>query len=229
MKEFFSRSRSLLGDETVERLAASRVLVVGTGGVGSWAAEALVRTGIGAIALMDDDVVAASNVNRQCPATSETIGLAKVEVMAARLRSINPGCAVEAWRRRYGEEGGGVDFSGFDAVIDAIDSPACKARLVLDALEAGKPLFSSMGAALRTDPSKVRATRFEKVEGDGLAKALRARFRKLGVRPGRFTAVWSGEAPLARPAQGPMGSIMPVTAVFGMFLAAETVKAVSSW
>ena len=100
----FARSEALLGSEAMKRLKEARVLVVGVGGVGSWCAEALVRTGVGKIALIDDDVVAESNVNRQCPATTETIGRAKVEAMAERLRAINPACEVEALCERYPSE-----------------------------------------------------------------------------------------------------------------------------
>ena len=209
------------------RLRAARVLVVGIGGVGSWCAEALVRTGLGQVTLMDDDAVAASNVNRQCPATSRTIGRPKVEVMAERLGEINPACAIEALNVRYAADPGANPSLGrFDVVVDAIDSVDCKARLILDACAAGVPVVSSMGAALRTDPVKVRVTRFEKVEGDGLAKALRNRFRKTGEWPGRFTCVWSGEQPLGLPPGRsiPKGSFMPVTATFGMCLAAEAIK-----
>ena len=225
------------------RLRAARVLVVGIGGVGSWCAEALVRTGLGQVTLMDDDAVAASNVNRQCPATSRTIGRPKVEVMAERLREINPACAIEALNVRYAADPGANPSLGrFDVVVDAIDSVDCKARLILDACAAGVPVVSSMGAALRTDPVKVRVTRFEKVEGDGLARALRQRFKKLGRFPSaKFSCVWSGEQPILntetqRHREGTENSVpqclcvknkrslMPVTATFGMCLASEAIK-----
>lgn len=223
------------------RLKAARVLVVGVGGVGSWCAEALVRTGVGHVTLVDDDVVAASNVNRQCPATAKTIGRAKVEAMAERLRAINPMCEVEAMNARY-PSSSISRLKSFDIVIDAIDSVDCKAELILGATEAGAPLVSSMGAALRLDPTKVRVTRFEKVEGDGLARALRQRFKKMGRWPkGKFSCVWSGEQPVLnaetqRHREGaensvPLclcvknkGSLMQVTATFGMCLASEAIK-----
>ena len=250
----------------MDRLASARVLVVGVGGVGSWCAEALVRTGVGHVTLVDDDVVAASNVNRQCPATAATIGRAKVEVMAERLRAINPGAEVTAVCARYPDAGCLVPGAGclvpgnrtieqFSLVIDAIDSVDCKAQLILDAFAAGVPIVSSMGAALRTDPTKVKVVRFDKVEGDGLAKALRNRFRKLNRWPGKFPCVCSLEpVPGGRclvPGAGclvpgdwclvpgnrtiehsntrtiPKGSIMPVTATFGMCLAAEAIKILS--
>ena len=203
----------------MKRLSAAKVLVVGVGGVGSWCAEALVRTGVGHVALMDDDRVVESNINRQCPATSETVGLPKVEVMAGRLRSINPAAEIRACFERF-VSFDGVD--GYDAVVDAIDSVDCKAELILGATAAGIPLVSSMGAALRLNPAKVRVTRFEKIEGDGLARALRQRFKRMARFPkGRFSCVWSEEPP-ARTAV--KGSLMPVTATFGMCLASETIS-----
>ena len=236
----------------MKRLADAHVLVVGVGGVGSWCAEALVRTGLGHITLMDDDVVAESNVNRQCPATAATVGRPKVEVMTERLAAISPGCEVEARNSRFSSE---ASFSGqvsFDLVVDAIDSVDCKAELILGATEAGVPIVSSMGAALRLDPTKVKVTRFEKVEGDGLARALRQRFKKLGRFPKeKFSCVWSSETPvgrsvpdrrnpletndsfecdcgalrITRPTIGECkGSLMPVTATFGMCLASEAIR-----
>ena len=229
VSEFFSRSEALLGAEAMKRLAEARVLVVGVGGVGSWCAEALVRTGLGHITLVDDDVVAESNVNRQCPATAATIGRPKVEAMAERLIAINPQADVIARFERFEKFEG---FEKFDVVVDAIDSVDCKAELILGATEAGVPIVSSMGAALRFDPTKVKVTRFEKVEGDGLARALRQRFKKLGRFPkGKFGCVWSSEMAVggaprtSRPTGGKIkGSIMPVTATFGMCLASEAIK-----
>ena len=228
--EKFVRSEALLGSEAMARLKAARVLVVGVGGVGSWCAEALVRTGLGHITLVDDDVVAESNVNRQCPAMAATVGRAKVEAMAERLRAINPGCEVEARNSRFSSAASFSSLASFDLIVDATDSVDCKAELILGATEAGVPIVSSMGAALRLDPTKVKVTRFKKVEGDGLARTLRQRFKKLGRFPkGKFSCVWSGEAPVAAPVAEtatvrPKGSLMQVTAVFGMCLASEAIK-----
>ena len=220
--EAFSRSAALLGSEAMERLAKARILVVGVGGVGGWCAEALVRTGVAHIAVMDDDVVAASNINRQCPATTETIGHPKVEAMRERLLSVNPEADVTALAVRFT---GAEDISGHDVVVDAIDSVDCKAALILKASELGVPIVSSMGAALRIDPTRVRVTRFEKVTGDGLARALRRRFREEGRFPRRFDCVWSDEPP--RRCEG-RGSLMQVTATFGMSLAARAVDLLCS-
>ena len=222
----------------MRRLASAHVLVVGVGGVGSWCAEALVRTGVGHVTLVDDDVVAESNVNRQCPATTKTVGRQKVEVMAERLREINPLAEVQAVVARYPFDFPNIrTFDEYSLVIDAIDSVDCKAQLILDAFEAGVPVVSSMGAALRTDPTKVRVVRFDKVEGDGLAKALRNRFRKLGRWPGKFPCVCSVESTQAQTLQlcnaatrqlQVRGSLMPVTATFGMCLASEAIKILSA-
>ena len=231
--EFFVRSAALLGEAAMARLKSAHVAVIGVGGVGSWCAEALVRTGLGKITLVDDDTVAASNVNRQCPATSKTLGLPKVEAMKARLSEINPDCEVTALCERFPSpttrtlEPSNTQ-APFDLVIDAIDSVACKAELILTATERGVPLVSSMGAALRLDPTKVTVTRFEKVEGDGLARALRQTFRKLNRFPAaKFSCVWSTEPPLAATG-GEKGSVMPVTATFGMCLAREAMKLITS-
>ena len=227
--EIHARSAALLGAAAMERLAAARALVVGVGGVGSWCAEALVRTGLGHITLVDDDVVAESNVNRQCPATAATVGRPKVEAMAERLRAINPACEVDAVNVRY-PLSSVLCLKSFSLVVDAIDSVDCKAELILGATAAGVPLVSSMGAALRMDPTKVKVTRFEKVEGDGLARALRQRFKRLGRFPkSRFSCVWSTEQTIKQSKQSnnqtiPKGSLMPVTATFGMCLASEAIR-----
>lgn len=206
------------------RLAKSHILVAGVGGVGSWCAEALVRTGVGAITIVDDDVVAESNVNRQCPATMRTLGRQKVEVMAERLREINPSCEVRPVCKRL--EGYEIGLGG-DVVVDAIDDVGAKAELILGATAAGVPIVSSMGAALRTDPTKVRITKFEKVEGDGLARALRQRFKRLERWPEKkFSCVWSEEQ--AKECEE-RGSLMMVTAAFGMCLAAEVVREIENF
>jgi len=212
---------ALLGAAGMARLARERVLLVGVGGVGGWCAEALARMGVGGLTIVDDDTVAASNLNRQCAATLETLGRPKTEAMRERLAAVNPDCRVVACQVRYPDES--VDLGGHDVVADAIDSVDSKASLILDAAAAGVPVVSSMGAALRLDPTRVRATRFEKVAGDGLARALRGRFKRLSSRPGEFTAVWSDEPPVAAEVRG---SVMPVVAAFGMCMAAQIARIV---
>ena len=216
------RARPLLGDRALSRLATLRIAVFGVGGVGSWCAEALVRSGARRLVLIDDDIVAPSNLNRQCEATDETLGAPKVEAMKSRLLSIVPDAEIEALRVRFEPDSALPDA---DIIVDAIDSVDSKAALILAATEKGVPIVSSMGAALRRDPTKVELRRFDKVEGDGLARALRQRFKRLGRYPAkRFMAVCSTEPPAALETRA---SLMQVTAVFGMTLAAEVVRIAS--
>lgn len=217
------RTAALLGEEALERLGGAKVLVVGVGGVGGWCAEALVRTGIGSVTVMDDDLVAPSNLNRQCPALESTLGRLKAEAMKERLQAISGDVEVVADPRRYLADADFRELAGFDVVVDAIDSVDCKAALILNAFEAGVPVVSSMGAAFRIDPTRVKVSRFDKIEGDGLAKALRTRFRRLARHPGKFECVWSDE-PKVRSAGTGKGSVMQVTATFGMCLAAAAVE-----
>ena len=241
----FSRTGLMLGPEAMRRLAATRVALFGTGGVGSWCAEALVRTGVGRLMLVDSDRVAPSNVNRQLMATTRTLGEPKVEVLAERLRAINPEADLDVRRAVY-EEATAASFrlEEFDYVIDAIDSLAEKAALIRHALSIPSvTLFASMGAALKMDPALVRTGRFRKVEGDGLARALRTKFRKTGGLPARdFLCVWSPErrenrgAPAAEApaADGERdwnakkarinGTVAHMTALFGLVLASLVVR-----
>jgi tRNA A37 threonylcarbamoyladenosine dehydratase len=236
----FSRTAALLGPDAMERIAAMRVFVFGVGGVGGWCAEALARTGVGRIAIVDDDVVAPSNINRQLVATSATIGRPKVEVLAERLREINPSIAVEVFQERFCADtefffsqtitggGGGRPPVPCPVVIDAIDSLDEKRRLIRLCERLGLFLVSSMGAALRTDPTRVAYSRFSAVSGDPVARALRNRLRhdEIGTIPD-FPCVCSTEQPrrpLADSSGAPaLGSFMPVTAAFGMALAALAV------
>ena len=219
------RTARLFGGEAMERLRAARVAVFGVGGVGGCCAESLARTGVGNLLIVDDDIVRPSNLNRQIVATTATLGRPKVEAFAERLAVAAPDCRVEARNERYcAETAADFDLGSFDVVIDAIDSVEDKALLVRSALShPDVALFSSMGAARRTDPFQVRKSEFRKVESDGLARALRNRFRKSGGFPQRkFVCVWSAEPPRAD------GSVAHVTAVFGYALASFAVGAIVS-
>ena len=230
-KESYIRSRSLLGDEAFERLSSMHVAVFGVGGVGGWCAEALLRTGVRHLTLVDDDLVAGSNINRQRQAIQSTVGKPKVNVLRDLLLEIVPEATIEAIATRYTPETAHTFSDLLDScnfVIDAIDSVDCKIHLIQRCLTPsnGYPaaIFSSMGAALRTDPTKVRIAPFHKVIGDGLAKAMRNRFRKSGTPLPRHLCAYSEEPPTA-PADGEKGSIMPVTCAFGMALASLVVQA----
>lgn len=211
----FSRIESLVGAAAMERLSCAKVAVVGVGGVGGWAAVSLARSGVGSLVVVDGDCVAESNVNRQPMAFPDTVGRPKVEVLSDMLKRINPEIRVEARHEMYGA-GCGLDFSGCDYVVDAIDQLQAKAALIRDVASAdgGPRLVSSMGAALRLDPTKVRLSKFSEVVGDPLAKALRKLLKTLGDVPD-FDCAWSCERP-ARPVSGALGSAMPVTAAFGL-------------
>ena len=231
----FSRTELMLGTAALEALARTKVAVFGLGGVGGWCAEALVRSGVGRLMLVDSDKVAESNVNRQVMATTATVGEVKVEVLAKRLREINPLVELDVRARRYTEDTAGEFALGeYDYVVDAIDSLDCKAALIRHALSIpSATLFSSMGAALKIDPFQIRATEFRKVEGDGLARALRTKFKKTGGMPSRkFTCVWSPERREnlgAETGDGETGkrvngTVVHTTAIFGFALAGLVVQ-----
>ena len=221
----FSRSIALLGEDAFNRLAHMHVAVVGIGGVGSWCAEALIRTGLLHLTIMDDDLVAPSNINRQCPALASTIGQSKVNALRDRLLAINPAAEITALSERY--TAALPTQTPLDFIVDAIDSVPCKAELILASTAADIPIVSSMGAALRFDPTQVEVKRFDKVTGDGLARALRQRFRKLGRFPAKhFNCVTTRELPRHLDDPTVKGSLMPVTATFGMTLAAEVIRSI---
>ena len=236
-----SRTRLLLGDEAMERIAQTRVIVFGTGGVGSWCAECLLRSGIRRITLVDCDKVAPSNCNRQLMATSKTIGMVKVEALRQRLLDIAPEAEIHALEKFFCKENAHeFGLEGYDYIIDAIDSLQDKAELILRAtsLPASVTFISSMGAALRIDPFKVREAEFWNVKGDALARALRNRFKKDKTFPSRkFRCVYSEEQPMPNKGQTAEtsdtlvgskvhvnGSICQVTAVFGMCIASMVIK-----
>lgn len=232
MEDFFSRSEALLGAEGMDRLRNARVILFGVGGVGSWCAEALIRTGLIHLTLVDGDVVQPSNVNRQLPATRETIGRPKVEVLKERLLTINPEAEIEAVFENYYADGktkSGADLKigEYDYVIDAIDSVAAKTDLIINATRVrGMKVFSSMGAALRFDPTAVTTGELMTIKGDALAKAVRARMKKIGLHPYRkVRCVYSTEQ--AHPCET-RGSLMQVTAVFGCTLASMVINALKT-
>jgi tRNA A37 threonylcarbamoyladenosine dehydratase len=221
-ESIFSRTALLFGEAGVERLRSLRVIIFGVGGVGSWCAESLVRTGVGHLTMVDCDVVCDSNINRQLMATTRTVGRPKVEVMRERLLEINPEADITAREEVFSAEtAGNFNLDAYDYVIDAIDSLRDKALLILRACESKACLFSSMGAARKLDPQRVKVTEFWKVEGDPLARTLRKRFKHEGVFPARkFQCVYSDE----RPSGEVGGTAAHVTAVFGLTLAAQVIQ-----
>ena len=221
----------LLGAEAVEAFARLRVAVFGVGGVGGWCAESLVRSGVGHLTVVDSDCVCASNVNRQVMATSRTVGQPKVVALRERLLEINPDAEVLAEARVYSAETSGTfNLDRFDFVVDAIDSVQAKAHLINAVTRLERPvLVSSMGAARRTDPFRIRRSEFWKVQGDGLARALRRRFRQQGEFPAKkFTCVWSDEPPAPLRKGDALGSAVHVTAMFGFALAGLVLREVKT-
>lgn len=231
MNQIFDRTELLLGSESMRRLEQARVIIFGVGGVGSWCAEALVRTGIGRITMVDPDVVVHSNINRQLPALHSTLGMPKVEAMAARLADINPNAEISAVQMRYSAETEGLfNLADYDFVIDAIDSLADKALLIRRATECRSvTLFSSMGAARKVDPSRVRVAEFWQVKGCPLAAALRSRFKRSGEYPARkFKVVYSDEVRQnCRKDSAANGSLVQITAVWGFTLASMVVNSLT--
>ena len=220
----FSRSIALLGEESMALLQSKRVILFGIGGVGSWCAEALIRTGLTHLTIVDDDTVQVSNLNRQLPATQATIGRPKVEALKERLLTINPEAEIEARQERVNGEWLATNgLEGYDYVIDAIDSVADKTDLILYASRVrALKVFSSMGAALRFDPTQVRVAELFDVKGDALAKAVRARMKKIGQHPNKkIRCVYSLEQAQRCEERG---SLMQVTAVFGLTLASLVIE-----
>lgn len=222
--EKLSRSRLLMGDEGMKRLADTRIIVFGCGGVGSWCVESLVRTGVKHITIVDMDCVAASNVNRQLMATSLTIGQPKVEAMRSHLLEIAPDAEITVMQKMYCEETAGeFNLARYDYVVDAIDSVKCKMLLILNATASGAKLFSSMGAALKIDPTRVSVAEFWKVKGCKLALALRNGFKRNGTFPAKkFKCVYGEERLENRPypgAEQANGSLVHITGIFGFTLA----------
>ncbi len=228
----FSRVERLVGPDGLAKLGRSRVILFGVGGVGGWCAESLVRSGIGHLTIVDPDCVDVTNINRQLPATSSTVGLPKVEVLRERLLDINPHCEVIALQKRY-EAGVTWGLEGYDIIIDAIDSLKDKAALILEASAAPGAFFSSMGAACKIDPGKVRVAEFFSVRGCPLGSALRKKLRQAKTLPSKpFLCVYDDEVlPNLGPEQDPgpgkavaNGTLAPVTGIFGFTLAGLALK-----
>ena len=237
----FQRILLLTGPEAAKALEKSRVIVVGIGGVGSWCAEALVRSGIGKIFIVDSDIVCISNINRQVQALKTTVGRLKTEVLEERLKEINPLCEVSSFPRLFSKETADFfDISGADYVIDAIDTLEYKLDLIEIAVSAGKKLYSSMGMAKKLDPALIKTADIWETGGCPLARLVRQGLRKRGFS-GNFTAVYSAERnnelreqheleesheiiKIPNSGKTPIGSAVPVTATAGMILASLVIR-----
>ena len=191
----FSRTQLIYGPEAMERLKNSRVAVFGIGGVGGYTVEALVRSGIGALDLIDDDRVCITNINRQLMATRKTVGKYKVDVAAERIADINPDCEVRTYKTFYlPETKGEFDFTQYDYVVDAIDTVAGKLDLIVSARDAGTPVISSMGAGNKTDPSAFQVADIYETSVCPLARVMRRELKRRGIK--RLKVVYSKEKPI---------------------------------
>lgn len=232
-QSIFSRTSLLLGDDSFNTLVSARVLLVGVGGVGSYAAEALARAGLGSLTLIDGDVVQASNINRQLHALTTTIGQPKVAVMAERLQQINPSLRIIPLQLVVTPENiPQLLAEPYDLVLDAIDSFDAKLALISGCVERDIPVIASMGAAGKLDPARVRCADLAESQGCRLARKLRKLLRREGITNGvrviysdeAFTSHGFGEKEPEGDARRPMGSISYLPAMFGLQLAAEAVR-----
>ena len=229
MDERFLRGRMLLGDAAMEKLKGSHVAVFGIGGVGSWCAEALCRSGIGELTLIDRDEVSQSNRNRQLCALGSTVGLPKVEVMAARLRDINPDCLVHPILGHYEAAERERFLADYDYVVDCIDLVSCKLDLILSCRERGIPIVSALGTGNKKDASLLRLDDISKTYGCALARVVRKELRARGVE--HHPVVFSPEEPmkpqqLEEPSPGRRsvpGSLVWVPATAGLLLCQKVV------
>ncbi len=234
MKEQFIRTAMLLGEESIDRLQTKRVAVFGIGGVGGHVVEALARSGVGALDLIDNDVVSVSNINRQIIATYDTVGRYKTEVMKERIRSINPDCKVTIYNTFYlPEERNKFPFTEYDYIVDAIDTVTAKIDLAVLSQELSIPLISSMGTGNKLDPSQFEITDIYKTSICPLAKVMRKELKERGVK--KLKVIYSKEEarkplPLEEEAQNENkrratpGSTAFVPAVAGLMIAGEVIR-----
>lgn len=221
MNDRDSRTVKLIGEEGLARLKASSVLIVGVGGVGSYAAEAVARAGTGRITLMDGDSVQPSNLNRQLVALTSTLGRNKAEVMAERIKDIDPDADVTALARFY-EEDDTLDLTAYDWVIDAIDSVIAKTALIKTAVEKDVNIVSAMGAAGKFD-TQFKVADISKTSTCPLAKVMRKRLRDIGIE--HLPVVYSEEKPVPR--DGELGTLSYVPGAAGLCLAGYVIRSIT--
>ena len=231
------RTRTLLGDHAVDRLAKSRVLIVGAGGVGGYAAEMLARSGVGHLTLIAADNVDITNINRQIIATRSSVGLPKTELFISRFRDINPDISVKGMQTFLTSDNvAEILDEGYDYIVDAIDTVAPKCALITEALRRKIPIISSMGAGGRTDPTRVVYSDLWSTAEDGLARAVRQRLKKNGFTNKRkLKVVCSTEAPSRKAIidldlpnkRSSFGTLATIPSLFGIFLAAEVIRQLS--
>ena len=223
----FSRTELMLGEDAMNRLAATRVAIFGVGGVGGYALEALVRSGVGEIDVIDFDTVSESNINRQIIATEETVGRYKVDVCRERALAINSMVKINAIRSFFSvDNADNFDLSSYDYIIDAIDTVSAKIELIVRAQNAGTKIISSMGAGNKLDPTMFEVSDIYKTSVCPLARVMRSELKKRGVK--KLKVVYSKEEPIKRTVDGDgrhaPGSIAFVPSVVGLIIAGEVTK-----
>ncbi|MEE3398961.1 MAG: tRNA threonylcarbamoyladenosine dehydratase, partial [Eubacterium sp.] len=213
MSEQFSRTQLLYGAQSMEKLTASRVAVFGIGGVGGYVVEALARSGIGALDIIDNDQVCLSNINRQIIATHKTIGMYKVDAAEERIHDINPDCVVRAYKTFFlPETQDQFDFSQYDYVVDAIDTVTGKLAIIEKAKKAGVPVISSMGAGNKLHPSMFEVADIYKTEVCPLAKVMRRECKKRGIDS--LKVVYSKEMPIKPSEKSGERKVVPGSTAF---------------
>lgn len=230
-KEPLIRTEMLLGPDAMETLAHSHVAVLGLGGVGSWCAEALARSGVGRLTLVDCDEVSVSNLNRQLEATLATIGMPKAQAMAERVAQVSPTCRVRPLNYRYTPQDREIFFQGgYDFIVDAIDTVSAKLDLIQTALERGIPIISALGTGNKLDPTQFQITDISKTMNCPLARVVRKELRSRGIDHHRV--LWSAEEPLSPGEAGEApppgrrsvpGSVAWVPSCAGLMLAGDVV------
>ena len=221
----FQHTRRLIGDEALEMLRTSKILVFGVGGVGGYVCEALARAGVGRVDIVDKDVVDITNINRQIIATTDTIGLPKVGVCRERMLSINPEIQVVAKQCFYlPEKASDFAFGEYDYIVDAIDNVTAKIDIICQAKQAGTPVISSMGTGNKLDPTQFRIADIEKTKVCPLAKVVRKELKKRGVRG--VKVLYSEEEPVRTGMRTP-ASISFVPPAAGLIIAGEVIKDLS--
>ncbi len=222
MREQFARTEKLIGSESVKLLQDAAVIVFGIGGVGSYVAEGLARAGIGKLTLVDKDTVDITNLNRQLPALHSTLGKPKAEVMAQRIRDINPKCKIEAAECFFLPENADTfDFTQYDYIVDAIDTVTGKIAIIEKAYTESVPVISSMGTGNKLDPTAFKIARIEKTSVCPLAKVMRKELKKRGIKG--VKVLYSEEEPVNTGYRTP-ASISFVPSVAGLIIAGEVVK-----
>lgn len=212
----------MLGTEAVERLKAARVAVIGVGGVGGFAVEALARAGVGSITVLDADKVVPSNLNRQIIATQKTVGMLKVDAIKQRIVDINPDISVETLPFFYDDSTADrIDLAQFDYVLDCIDSVRSKLLLIEKAVSSGTPIIASMGAGNKLDPTRFRIVDISKTHTDPLAKVIRTELKKRGIS--HLKVVWSDE-PAVKVGSRTPASVSFVPSAAGIIMAGEVIK-----